>query len=191
MQKYKILIKGKSPYMQSKFDDVKFEEWERSHGSKTHREKMPTDKKIAMYCMYINEDGIPYIPASHLFGSLREGGAFMKIKIGATRKSLKTVGCSLVSIQQEEIPILPDPNNWIVDKRMAKTTRDEAINVRRPKWKDWEAEFILDVEPEITQEILQEWLSYAGKFAGIGSYRPHKSKGPFGRYEVISIEEMD
>jgi len=58
--------------------------------------------------------------------------------------------------------------------------------LNRPAFKKgWEAKFkilILD-EDRLPQKALGEILEYAGKFVGIGDWRPH-----FGRFEVIEFK---
>jgi hypothetical protein len=58
----------------------------------------------------------------------------------------------------------------------------------RPKWTKWEVSFVLQVdEDSIAKEAIQQIIEYAGKYVGIGSFRP-VNNGLFGRFELTKIE---
>ena len=60
----------------------------------------------------------------------------------------------------------------------------------RPLFEEWACEFVCDVDDDrVDKEDLVRWLN-AGARKGIGDWRPEKGGG-FGRYELVSVEEVD
>ena len=55
MQKYKVKIKGITPYMQHRMDDVKLGEWEKTRGLIIERDDVAKEDIVrAEYCCYRN-----------------------------------------------------------------------------------------------------------------------------------------
>jgi len=193
MQKFKICIQGKTPYMQHRMDDVTLEEWEKSMGQSVIKKLNEPDRQRTAFFGYFDEEGTPYIPSGHVKACLIMAGSFIKIKIGSTRKSMKSIVGGMMSIVPHRLPILPNPNAWEVDKRVAKNPVTKArIVVYRPRWDVWRTEFDLLVDnEEITIDILKSLFQYAGNNVGIGSYRPIPCNGECGRFGLISIDKIE
>jgi hypothetical protein len=52
----------------------------------------------------------------------------------------------------------------------------------RPRFDNWSAKFVLEIDDELmTLETAHELLNKGGKSQGIGDFRPNK-RGPFGRF---------
>ena len=115
-------------------------------------------------------------------------GAFVKAKVGNTTKSMKNIVAAMFFVTPEEI-IIPDYD--AIDKRSAVNRNIKArIICIRPKWTNWKAEFTLNIDNDtITTPTIQSILEYAGRYVGIGSFRP-TNNGQFGRFEVERIEEI-
>lgn len=186
MKKYQVKIKGVTPYMQHRMDDSSLAEWEKKRGGIIERKEVSQeDAKRAEYHCYRNQDGKCFLPADHLRGSMINAGAFVKAKVGNSRKSMKNIVAAMFFVNPEEI-ILPDYDT--IDKRSAvnKNVKARVITVR-PKWTNWAIDFTLMVDNStITQEAIEEILKYAGSYVGIGSFRP-TNNGQFGRFEVEKI----
>jgi hypothetical protein len=75
-----------------------------------------------------------------------------------------------------------------VDKRSAVNAKIHGrVIVVRPIWNTWDAEFILDTgEDSFTDIQITELIKTAGKYVGIGSYRP-TCNGQYGRYKLVSL----
>jgi len=187
MKRYKVKIKGVTPYMQHRMDDLKLEEWEKLRGKIIEREDVAKEDLVrAEFHMFRDEKGIPFIPAEHLEGSMINAGAFLKSKVGNSRKSMKNIVAAMFSVYPMQIPL---PETWIIDKRSAVNKNVKArIIAIRPKWEKWEAEFELHVDNDtITDQTAKEVLEYAGQYCGIGSFRP-TNNGKFGRFIVNSFK---
>ena len=182
MKKYKVKIKGVTPYMQHRMDDQKLEDWEKNRKLIIERDDISKEDNIrAEFHAYSDGKGF-YIPAEHIKGSLIGGGAMVKAKVGNTRKSMKNIVAGMFFIEEEKLRL---PKEYTIDKRSAVNNNIKArIIVVRPKWEKWKTEFVLRVDNDtITTETVKEILKNAGQYIGIGSFRPTKN-GSFGRYDV-------
>lgn len=189
MKQYTVKIKGLTPYMQHRMDDRKLEVWEKSRGQIIERPEVSQEDAIrAEYHCYRNANGECYIPADHVRGSLILAGSYIKSKVGALSKSMKTIVAACFIVTPDEI-LLPDYDK--IDKRSAVNRNIKArVIVVRPKWTQWEAEFILNIyEETITKETIDNLFKYAGSYVGIGSFRPTNS-GMFGRFELTTLTEI-
>ena len=187
MKKFKIKIEGVTPYMQHRMDDKTLEEWEKNRGKLIERpEVAEEDLKRAEFHCYRN--GSCYIPSDHIRGALINAGAFVKAKVGNSRKSMKNIVAAMFFISPDHIE-MPDYDE--IDKRSAVNRNVKArIITIRPKWTNWKVEFILSVDNDtITESTIKEIFNYAGRYVGIGSFRP-TNNGQFGRFELIEFNEV-
>lgn len=187
--KYSVTIKGVTPYMQHRMDDEKLQEWETRRKKIIERDGLDTEaEKLAAYHSFIDENGNFYLPSDHIRMSLINAGTFMKSKVGNARKSMANIVAAMFSINPEQIEL---PKFDTVDVRSAVNKNVKArIIVKRPKWMDWSAKFTLIIDDDsITKDTVEDLLSYAGRYVGIGSYRP-EHRGQFGRFEVTEIQKQ-
>jgi len=190
MKKYKVKIKGVTPYMQHRMDDVKLEEWEKTRGLVIERDDVAKEDQVRaeFHCYRDLKNNKCYIPAEHLRGSMIIAGTYVKGKVGAQTKSMKSTVAAMFAIDKEKIYL---PNYDEIDKRSAVNKNVKArIIVIRPKWTDWEVEFVLNVDNDtLTSETVEKIITYAGQYVGIGSFRPINN-GMFGRFEVKEFKLM-
>jgi len=174
--------------MQHRMDDIALAEWEKKRGRIIERKEVSKEDQLrAEYHSYFNGKDF-YIPSEQIRQSMINAGAFMKAKVGNSKKSMKNIVAAMFTIEEEELLL---PKKYEIDKRSAvnKNVKARVICIR-PKWKDWNATFTLDIDNDsITDETIKEILNYAGNYVGIGSYRP-QNNGNFGRFELISIDKI-
>src|SRR5687768_9107688 len=104
------------------------------------------DAVRAEYHCYRNKDGKCYIPSEQIRGSLIGAGTYMKAKVGGRSKSMKVIVAATFVPIPEEILLL---DYDMIDKRSAVNKNIKArIVVVRPKWSNWQAEFILNVHED-------------------------------------------
>lgn len=189
MKNYRVKIKGITPYMQHRMDDVKLDQWEKLRGPIHERPDVSREDAVrAEYHCFRNNEGHCYIPADHIRGSLIGAGSYVKAKVGGRSKSMKVLVAAMFVVTPEEI-LLPDYDS--IDKRSAvnRNIKGRVIAIR-PKWTNWEAEFNLSVyESSISKESITQLFEYAGNLVGIGSFRP-TANGLFGRFELIELIEL-
>lgn len=187
MKTFKVIIKGVTPYMQHRMDDTKLEEWEKKRGSIIERQDVAKEDAVrAEFHCYRNGNGKCFIPSEHIRGSLINAGAYVKAKVGNTTKSMKNIVAAMFFISPEHIEL---PDYDLIDKRSAVNRNIKArIITVRPKWSEWRVQFELMVDNDtITPETITKIFEYAGRYVGIGSFRP-TNNGMFGRFEVEKIE---
>lgn len=190
MKSYKVRIRGTSPYMQHRMDDVKLEQWEKERHMIIENLGLNTPDQVrAEYHCYRGNDSKCYIPSSQIKGALIEAGKLVKGKVGAATKSMKNIVAGMFLVTPEQISM---PDYTHVDKRSAVNynVKGRVITVR-PKWDTgWTAEFILKIKIDtLTEDMIKNIIQYAGDYIGIGSFRPTKN-GEFGCYELIGFEEI-
>lgn len=189
MKYYSVKIKGTSPYMQHRMDDQTLENWEKTRGLIIERTDVAkADAVRAEFHCYRNEENKCYIPSAQLKGALVEAGKLVKGKVGNATKSMKNIVAGMFIVTPEQIT-LPDYDK--IDKRSAvnRVNKARVISIR-PKWTDWEVEFILKIKnTTITEETIRQIVTYAGEYIGIGSFRP-TNNGEFGCFEVTSMKEI-
>lgn len=189
MKSFSVKIKGLTPYMQHRMDDKKLEDWEKCRKNIMERPEVSHEDAIrAEYHCYRNAEGRCFIPSEQIRGSLIGAGTYMKAKVGGRAKSMKVIVAATFQPAPEEI-LIPDFDT--IDKRSAVNKNVKArVMVIRPKWSEWSASFTLNVyEDTITKETINQLMTYAGSYVGIGSYRP-TANGLFGRFEVEDIKSI-
>jgi len=187
MKQYKVVIDGVTPYMQHRMDDLKLEQWEKIRGPIHERtETSHEDAVRAEYHCYRSVDGPCFIPAEQIRGALINAGSYVKAKVGGRSKSMKVIVAAMFMVSPEEIHL---PEYDAIDKRSAVNRNVKArVIVVRPRWNQWSAEFTLSIdENTITKETITQIIEYAGRYVGIGSFRP-TNNGLFGRFQLVSIE---
>lgn len=189
MKKYKITINGVTPYMQHRMDDQKLEAWEKLRGPIHERPDVALeDAKRAEYHCYRSADGPCFIPSEQLRGAFINAGSFVKAKVGGRSKSMKSIVAAMFMVSPEEIHL---PEYDAIDKRSAVNRNIKArVIVIRPRWNEWSVTFTLSVdEDSISVEAITQIIEYAGKYVGIGSFRP-ANNGMFGRFELVYLNDQ-
>lgn len=175
--KVKIKIKGISDYLQHKRPVEDDSDSLKKKGSIDY-------SKEAEKSVYSDEEIGCYIPSKHLRGCLVKAGTAFKIT-GQGQKTFKDLINATIEIEPDKIPLNKDTCDYTHSEWVKIKNRDQIMRFRPAFKKGWEAEFkllMLD-EERLPKKALEEILSYAGKFVGIGDWRPH-----FGRFEVVSFE---
>jgi len=160
-------------------------------------------------CLYM-EGGKLVIPADNLMTVLREGGK--RCPTGKGQQTFKAQSQSGLVVDQSAWPLVVNgneiPTSAIEPLLKAEEMEEhesvvkqlgfelfikrarigQAKHVRvRPRFDKWSCSGTLTVLDEmITRDVLQNILTYAGAYAGLGDWRPSapKSPGPFGKFSV-------
>ena len=183
MKDYKVKIRGIRPLLHHKFDLDEAQKKKKRQRGVVFNAKEEVDK-----CLYKNTGGEVYQPADHIEGALIKTGVKFTIP-GAGKKTYKDRMKSQIMVTPQEIPFSNGGSNqYKTDIRSAvvPSTRGR-VPVARPRWDDWELDFIIKVlnEDLVPGDILREILEIAGIEQGIGTYRPK-----FGLFEVIDFEPI-
>lgn len=160
--------------------------------------------------------GVVVIPALAVLSMLSAAGAGIKGKGRASLKSVAASGISIVAsspllirgktidsrpffkmADAAQVPFPPYAEaalkaGFILDVRRASVGASKHIRVR-PRFSDWSAEIRPSVnDPRITIDVLRTLFEEAGKFKGLGDWRPGSPKkpGPHGIFSVESVKEL-
>jgi len=175
MRMFKVRVKGTAPLLHHRFPIEK----------QTSKTKKATGtakdyKKEAEESLYRDEKGRIVQPTSHIEGALVKAGTSFMLK---GKKTYKDLLKSSVFVEEEFVPL--DYEEWVTDARPVTVQRSRVVR-HRPRFDKWACEFNLTVvEDDIREDTLKEILEHAGKFVGIGDFRPK-----FGRFVVEGFEEV-
>lgn len=175
---YAVEIKGTSPLLMHRFSGGEEE------GKKTKKKAETTKENDVKDTLYILPDGKLYQPAEGIRQSIIEAGKSFKVG----RSNLSKVAASFVHVEPEAIIHLNQ--KWSTDRRavVIPSTRGRVMR-NRGRLDSWGLKFqmkILDAD-EISGNSVHQMLDHAGKYIGIGDYRPQK-KGMYGTFSVISFK---
>jgi len=180
MKKYNVTITGTSPLLMNRpsalIGDI----------SKEKTQKDETPEKQAEKKLY-EIDGKLYQPETHIKGSLVEAGKDQKV-VGKGKSTYSKIVGYAVEINPFEI--IHKKQKWTPYSVLAVNPSTRGRNLlHRPMLKEWELDFEVTFDEEqIPASILKEIMERAGKFVGIGDWRPAK-KGRFGKFQVTSWKE--
>lgn len=172
---YEIKVEGIVPLLQHRFSTISEEE---PKANKRGAGKyVPLEE--AERALYKDEKGV-YEPAEHLEACFVKEAANYKIP-GQGKKTFKDAFKAGIIVEPRHIPIIP--GKWIVDNQAVVINRARIMR-SRPRFDKWSLVFKIQVTDErITEAILKEVVGNAGKFVGVGDYRPK-----YGRFQVVSFK---
>jgi len=173
-----VEITGVKPLLMHRFEGDAPETPKAKKKSETQKENKVEDT------LYTDDDGKLYQPAEHIRQSMINAGkAFKKGKSNQSK-----IVASFVEIEPEAIPHVNQ--TWTTDRRavVIPSTRGRVMR-NRGRLDEWKLEFIIKIldTDEIAPDGIQDILEHAGKYNGIGDYRPEK-KGMFGRFNVTKFK---
>ena len=176
----RIRIEGVTPLLQNRYPLT-------GEDATTNRRGKKENVEIKLY-RDENEGDRIYQPMEHLIASMRDTGAKFRIPGQGKSTYKKTIASGTVQIFPERIPHL-NPE-WTIDRRPVVIRGQGRIPRERPLFEDWALEFEAELDnEEIPKDALKEILDYAGRYVGIGDFRPTCS-GPFGKFIVTEFKEV-
>lgn len=133
--------------------------------------------------LYMNKKDGPYVPVRMIEATIREGAKRSKRGKDVAR------GIEIVGVDYERAGhlIYKGPrdfdglwaNKKFCDQRSVKVGTSRVVRTR-PIFEEWSVEFAVDFDTEIFNDAdIVSFLETAGKYAGIGDYRPR-----YGRFSV-------
>ena len=176
-------LKSISPYSQSKHirEPRKPKETAEDHEKRCWRERMHVDK-----------EGMVYIPPMAFKNCLSECAKYISLQIPGKSRTTYTkhfeAGVLVTDFVELGIKETDVEGEWLFLN--SNGTRGSGKRVDRcypviPNWQGTVVFYVLD--ETITQEVFAKHLTEAGRFIGIGRFRP-RNNGFYGRFEV---EELD
>ncbi len=170
-----VKIEGISPLLQHRYEMEKAEKKSKKKvGSVDYSEEIEQ-------AIYRDEKGEIYQPASHIEGTLMKAAVNFQIT-GKGKKTYKDL-TKMVIVEPFAIPHLH--KDFKIDKRPVVIGRARIIRCR-PRFDKWSLSFtMLVTEDQLPIEVLEEILEYAGRYIGIGDYRPR-----FGRFRIVEFKKV-
>ncbi len=221
MRRYELTLTGTQPLLlhaddlgwSDKMDDWKNDK-DNKKGSKAGDDRSPAWRWIGT----LYHDG-KYIvmPAANIMKSLMDGGVMVPVPGGKSGKTFKAQTMSGIIPATLSWPILIDDkpipvaqilalagnknfakhqevalaHGFSLHLKRAKIGQSKHVRVR-PQFQKWSIRPVVDVQDEqITMEVLADIAEMAGKFKGLGDWRPGapKSPGPHGMFEA-TVKEL-
>ncbi len=177
--KYEVEIEGISPLLMNRYIEGTTEETKVRKGEP---KKISPEQKL-----YVDAEGRPYVPSTYIRNALIEAGKNVKVQGKGKATYSKVLGSMLV-VEPGAITI--EPGTWEPFSITAVNPMTKGrMLVVRPMFKQWKLRFTLTVTDDISKDKLAAVLEEAGRYVGIGDWRPAK-KGMYGKFIVTKFEEV-
>lgn len=132
------------------------------------------DEDEARKRLYLDREGKVCQPATHLEACMVKSAADFKF---TGKKTYKEIFKSGIFVEPFMIPHLRE--NWPIDRQSVVVQKARILRCR-PRFDEWELDFDVIVRDDrIEPLIVKEILNNAGKYVGVGDYRPR-----FGLFRV-------
>jgi hypothetical protein len=179
MKKVLVKVEGISPLLMNRFRDSAIDSKSKKRTG-AQAEPEITDK------LYVYEGKI-CIPAVYFRNCMIEAGKQFKITGKGKSNYSKLIG-STVEVNPEMILLKPSDYETYSIAAVNPMTRGRMMT-RRPRFNKWGAEFEIVLNDEgIPADVIKEILDHAGRYVGVGDWRPEK-KGMFGKFMIVSWKE--
>jgi hypothetical protein len=174
MEIYQVKIKGVKPLLMHNPIGI-------GNKPKLRRGEHLDPKVEAESYLYKDENGRIVVPARMIKACIRNAGRNYTVK-GRGKTTFGAMIRAGIDIEPENIPLISD--GWKVDVQTVVVQRNR-IPRARPRFDNWELKFkIINKDPTIIhKDTLKQILIDAGKYYGIGDFRPE-----YGLFEVVSFE---
>jgi len=180
MKRYEVEIEGTTPLLQNKPEEYGFdEEWVQKKASNDYEQE-------AFKKLYLDEEKNLCQPSNHIERALIEAGKKIRVK-GQGKATYSKLFGSMIAIP--DMYLTHEIQDWEMFKTLVVIPSTKGRVMRyRPMLKQWKLKFNIDIEDEIDTHAVKEALDIAGRYVGIGDWRPEK-KGKFGKFHVTSFQE--
>jgi hypothetical protein len=177
-----VTLKNVSPYSQS-----------RHHDELKRERELPNDYEARTWRkrLHVDADGLVIIPPMAFKNALSEAAKFLSRQIPGKGKATYTkhfeAGVLVTEPAQTGLKASEIEGEWLFlpsDGKRGSGTRVMKCYPRIDKWQVQVRFYILD--EIITQDVFTDHLDKAGKFIGIGRFRP-RNNGYYGRFEIVDV----
>lgn len=176
-------LKSVSPYSQSRHYvvDKLPKEIAKDYEARTWRERLHRD-----------ESGIVYIPAMSFKNCLDEAAKFIGRQIPGKGKSTYTkhfeAGCMVLDHLPLGIKADDVAGEWLFVPSDGIRGSGKRVDKCFPVIQSWGGVVTFTIfDKTMTEDVFTETLREAGKFIGIGRWRP-RNRGLYGRFEVVKVD---
>ena len=183
MKKIVATLKSTSPYGQSRHYVV----------DKLEKESAADyEKRTWRNRMHVDEKGEVYIPPTAFKNCLAEAAKYLGIQIPGKGKSTYTKHFEAGVMVVDAVPLGVKGEDvqglWLFVPADGKRGSGKRVDKCFPVIQSWQAEVTFYVLDEtITESVFKQHLEEAGKFIGLGFFRP-RNNGFYGRFEVEKVK---
>ena len=132
-------------------------------------------------------DGKVQLPSVYLKNCISEAAKQFKI-VGKGKSTYSKIVASTVDIEPFMIEFKSGKYEVFRISAVNTSTKGRMMT-ERPKFHKWSEEFeIVLNDPAVPSSVINEILEHAGKYVGVGDWRPQK-KGMFGKFMITSFKE--
>lgn len=169
-----VEIRGNSPYIMSRF--YASSEMQATESKRGKRQYIPEDE--AAKKAYKTSDGKFFIPSIHFKTAMVRASTDFKMQGKKSYKEYCKAGMFIVPTE-----ILITPQKYTIYETPVVIGRARVLSWY-PQFKEWTCKFTLQIADDfLDSTTLKEILVTAGKYKGIGNFRPE-----FGRFEVTKFQ---
>lgn len=178
-------LKSVSPYSQSKHYDSETapkldKESNGDYERRTWRERM-----------HVQSDGRVMIPPMAFKNCLSEAAKYLSVQIKGKGKATYTkhIEAGILVVEPLVLPLKKDDvqGEWLFVPSDGKRGSGSRVNKCFPVIPNWEGDVTFLVFDEtVTEDVFRHHLEEAGKFIGIGRFRP-RNNGFYGRFSVEGL----
>jgi hypothetical protein len=132
--------------------------------------------------LYKDPEGRVCVPSVNVKACIREAGRNYRVSGRRTTYAAMIRAC----LDIKPFPYVPlIHNGWVIDIRPVVVQRNRILRAR-PRFDNWALEFqIINNDPTIVhQDMLRRILDDAGKYCGLGDFRPEFGTFKVDRFEV-------
>jgi len=173
-------LKSITPYSQSRHYDVPHlnRETPKDYEARTWRNRL-----------HINESGNVVIPPLAFKNALSDIAKFLSIQVPGRGKKTYTksfeAGVLILDMLDLGLKAEDVPGEWLFVPSDGIRGSGKRVDKCFPLIRDWKVNASFHVLDDlITDDVFEQHLTEAGKFVGIGRFRPQKN-GFYGRFEVV------
>jgi hypothetical protein len=173
------MLSSVSPYSQSRFYEVDklAKEGPNDYEARTWRERMHVDEK-----------GNVFIPPMCFKNCLSDAAKYLSVQIPGKGKSTYTkhIEAGILIVEGITLDVKKDdvPGEWLFVPASGRRGDGKRVKKCFPVIRKWSGELTIEVLDEtVTHEVLDFHLSEAGRFIGVGRFRP-RNNGFYGRFKV-------
>lgn len=177
-----VTLKSVSPYSQSgaHFTPKKDKEGPDAYEERTWRERC-----------HVDEDGFLFIPPMAFKNCLSEAAKYLSIQIPGKGKSTytKNIEAGVLVMDAMKLPIKKADvdGEWLFVPSDGRRGGAKRVKKCFPVVRQWKGEVVFNIlDDTVTNDVFRKHLEEAGKFIGIGRFRP-RNNGFYGRFTVEKV----
>lgn len=176
-----VKLESVSPYSQSRFHNTESLEKE-GHDDK--------EKRTWRNKMHVNDKGVVFIPPMAFKNCVSEAAKYLSVQIPGKGKTTYTKHFEAGVLVTDPLDLNLKPEDvtgeWLHVPSDGRRGGSKRVMKCFPLIPTWSGDVIFYIfDDTITEKVFEYHLDQAGKFIGIGRFRP-RNNGFYGRFKIVS-----